>query len=195
MATVDELIKRANFMVSDAIKNDIALLFFNECLEELSNSAKLTKTVEIPLNENEKTFDLPSDHIETVRITLLKDNREIPVRNQNDDAEYQYRELEKEVTIHPTISRPTTVRVDYYALLPSLPESDMTAIPSIPVHFHKLLPLYLAIRYYENWEGDPQARQHFENLYQQARLEFTVEMNKKELKTKRKQVQKFVSWE
>lgn len=194
MATVAELLKRTNFMVSDNITADIAITFFNECLEELALSVKNTKSIDIPMEARDKTFTLPDDHLQTIRMTIIKDNRKIQVSNQSDDTEYQYREIEKEITIEPVSVTPYTVRLDYYASIPLIGENDLNAVPAFPAQFHRLLSLYLAARYYENWEGDPASRQNFQIQYEAVRQEFRYEMNKKELKNKSKQVQQFVSW-
>lgn len=202
MATVQQLIKRTNYLIDDQIETDIALEFFNEALEDLSNVAAIESTHAYPLNEGVLT--LPIDLVELVAVyvetesgkrkaTLVTD-RDL---DQHSAKSFTFRLFGSELEIFPKPTRNYQVKIEYFRQIPKLPMDDydtpLEVITKLPERYHKAISIYCALQYAEN-DDNLYKINNLRQAYERIRQEMKEEMDRKRARTRSNRVAVQVGW-
>ena len=206
MPTVQELKKRLEYLVDDTVEDEIALSLFNEAQEDLSEVAGYAKTATLKFDKGMSLIPAPCDLIKVVelKIKLNSDRRYstlFPLRKIHAESYYGhpyepcvkgYRLFGNQFELVPEPKEPGELMIHYYATLPEL--KDMDDIPSLDQRYHRLLPLFAASRYMQNWQGELSAKQDFYTEYLQGKMELEKDFRKKDVRTKPRGVYVLRPW-
>jgi hypothetical protein len=214
MATYNDLLKRVEFLVDDSV--DDVLMWFNECLEDLSEISGAEKTIVYEQDENGSAkhggyhFDLPSDFIEVSEIVVLEtDSPTIKVNKKYINKfslsamSYPTTELQGyQVTlnenskrilwVYPTFKNAIQIVFRYECLLPRA--TAMTQTPNLPEQYHRLLPLYVASRYFQNAQGELDTKNDYYAEYLKGKQELKQYTESKRQRYIRKKVEVKRAW-
>lgn len=210
MPTLETLIKRGKYLVDDNIESDTIIEAFNECLEDLSAIANYEVSATIPMEAGVQQLALPDDCMEVVRIRIRKENEDYlalckPLKNQDDaygfnaaSEIHMYRQFGSTITIEPKITKNYEVLIDYYGSIPPVlsiqQDPSLQGKPKIPERFHRALPLFFAVRYFENWEDNSEMRKNFQGQYDVIKQQYSIEAQQRKTKTRSNQVQIVEGW-
>lgn len=173
---LSELVKKARYLVDEyTIETDLIIGLFNDALDDLSEVARKRKSIQFTLVPPEKTFSLPEDFIDINHLSLVDEVRERQTRlsmadslDGDIDHDTFYIDDEKIVANQET-HRERTYILDYYAHLPhlklSLEDTSLDQVPVLPIQYHRILPVYAAFKYFQNWEANPEQRNHYMQEY------------------------------
>ena len=209
MATYNDLKTRAEFLVDDTIDN--IAMWFNECLEDLSDISGFQKTLVFDKTESDSTkyggyhFSLPSDFIEVAEIVLLETNSTTIKANKTFTNKYALSAMSYPTTelqgyqvtqdesdnrvlwVYPTFKNAIQVIFRYDAQLPKT-TATLSGTPSLPEQYHKLLSLYAASRYFQNAQGELEAKNDYYAEYLKGKQELQAYTESKRQRYIRKQV-------
>lgn len=194
MPTIKELHERANYLIDDQMDFMTAIEHFNECLEDVSQYAKNEKTIMGTVGTDGK-IPVPDDFIKMVRLRVSGD--EITWAYLDEDTDYRsYTMFGGEIQLLSKPGSEQPYEMLYYSELPAIktvnedgtPVTDFGFEPPLPNRFQRLLSLYAAVRYFDNWEGNPDQRANYKNQYEALKSDFIYEGMRKENRNRRKQV-------
>jgi hypothetical protein len=201
MPSYSKLMERTEFLIDDSMDPVTASNLFNECLEDLSYIARYEKTATGEITDN--GFILPEDVIDIIQLIVetrgrqqeakrasLKDDEWDLDRNQS--SAVFFKEFEKKIELFPERSGTYTLR--YFAYLPEVNQLNFNEEPPIPRNFHRLLSLYAATRYFDNWEGNPEQRNNYRIQYEALKTELEQYTNRKATRNKQSKVVMARGW-
>lgn len=211
MATVEELIERTHYLIDDQMDATRLIALFNECLEDLSPYNRTIKKVSgVILNGS---IPFPEDYIKVNKAYVTINNRKkraaiVGINEELEETDMYslndvyVREVGTEFEVIPTVADQSGYELYYYPELPSIlttdengdPVTDYAVIPPIAKRYHRLLSLYAAVKYFENWEGNPELRNNYNEQYQSLKLEYAKEEQRKEYRNRSRTVSQTRSW-
>lgn len=199
MSTVAQLIKRLEFYIDDAITTtdeiNTAIDLFNECQEDLSEVAGYEKTYSISFTQGQDTFTLPDDLLDVADIQkdgVLIYSRRSSLKDEGTTDYPVYEWFGNTLQLYPAANKSGTLAVRYYAKLPDLVDQNST--PSLRSRFHRLLPLFAAARYAQNWKNKLDEKQDFMSEYLQGKADLSVDTEKRKSRFRQKSVYVVRSW-
>lgn len=206
MATVRDLIDRLNYLVDDTVDDKMAINLFNEGQDELSDVAGYAKTGEASFLAGTSTISLPKDWVKLVEIKIKPQGKDTFLRmsaenlvNPHDyyDDEWTkprtgYEQFGDVIELRPTPKVNGTLQIRYYALLPELKATE--DVPVLRGRFHRLLPLFAAARYMENWQDKLPDQQNFLTQFYRGRADLETETMRQHNKYKSGVVYQYRSW-
>lgn len=204
---VEELIARLNYLVDDSVPLTTALYLFNEALDDLSLVAGYTKMAEAAFAAQASTIALPPDLIELVSIRvkfdgetkfqrILSNDAVRPTDYYEDDSivdgEYGYDWFGNAIEIRPLPANNGSMQIRYYAALPHLAAEEDE--PPLNLRYHRLIPLFAAARYMQNWGDKASEKQDFQGDYMQGKNDLQSETIRHKRRNGPKVVVKIRSW-
>lgn len=198
MPNVRQLKERLEYLVDDTIEEDIVLNLFNEAQEDLSSISGYAKTAKLNFDKGMSFVPVPCDLIEVVelRIKTKRENRYktlFPMRkirtnsyfgycDENELPIKGYRLFGNQIELVPEPCESGELLIYYYANLPELKSLD--DYPVFDQKYHRLLPLFAAARYMQNWQGELAAKNDFYSEYLSGKAEMEYDFRKKDLRNK-----------
>lgn len=206
MSTVRQLIDRLNYLVDDTVDDEMAINLFNEGQDELSEVAGYAKVGEASFLAGTSTITLPKDWVKIVELKIKPDSKpgflrmspEHLVRPEDflDDAWTEaytgYEWFGDIIELRPTPKENGIVQIRYYSLLPELKTPD--DIPALRGRFHRLLPLFAAARYMENWQDKLADQQNYMNQFYRGRADLEADTMRQENRNKSRVVYQYRQW-
>jgi hypothetical protein len=165
--------KRVDYLVDDSIDFQRAVDLFNQCLDDLSEVARYEKKEIYTLTPINSNFTLPADYIGLVSIN--QNGKEIKRMDEISKFAYsmKYKQSLNEIDILQ-IDTPVEVTLHYYAHLPYLSDASTDETPALSQRFHQLLPLYAAIKYMQNWDGETNQLANYAVEYEKLKEELRL---------------------
>lgn len=215
MATVRELIKRFEYLVDADVEYDMLISLFNEAQEDLSKVAGYGKIADAHCYANDPLIPLPYDFVDLVELKIRTDSMEDYVRIPSigviqpadvyekmdlpRTATYFYEWFGDTMELRPVPKENGSLLIRYYASLPPLKppnafanlETDpgfLRQQPALRQTYHRLLPLYAAMRFAQNWKDALDEKQDFYMEYMQGKSELEQETSSRKQKTRSKTV-------
>lgn len=205
MATVQELIDRLNYLVDDTVPPTVAIDLFNSCLDEIATIAGCGRTAVAEFVAGQPMISLPADLVDLVELKIQTTSMRDYLRIESvalvtpedvyDETwtlqSYGFEWFGNEVEIRPIPKEDGTLLIRYY----HQPDHVRTVsdVPEIRPHFHRLLPLYGAAKYHQNWQNTEQMNV-FWGEYLKARSELEEETVNRKIRTRSKSVYQYRVW-
>jgi hypothetical protein len=219
LADLKDLHRRTEYLIDDSMPLDTFVDLLNECNEDISEIARFEQTREAQFYKNDSTVSLPIDFIVLLELKM-KRNSEDEYRQMFsagvpsiDDLlgfpwgkDYQGFEMFGDsIEFRPVPDEDGSLLIRYYSEIPSfkhasdfdLKEEDpefLTQQPSLKARFHRLYPLFAAMRYTQNWKDEQQAKNDFEREYQTIKMELAQDGERRRTQARAKKVYKTRSW-
>lgn len=206
MAKISELITRTQYLIDKNLDAQKIIDLFNECLEDLGNVVVVAKTKTYQASSGTTTFTIPNDVIEIARVSVTVDGKIYdlslrPLRKdyypQDDSLSYSL--FGDQLTLQKGMKQDFQLSVDYFGSpqrIPSLTEDpSLSTEPNFPPRYHRVLPLFSAIRYYENWEGGQDQRMTYLNEYEGIKKEMSYDSQRMLRRTRPNTVQIYRGWQ
>lgn len=203
-----ELKSRLDYYVDDTVPDDIAIMLFNQCGEDLSDYAGYAKTSVAEFNYTDPIMTLPVDFLEMI---------ELKIKRTSDDDYYRIRPIglvqpadffdtaapiAENVAGYEVFGDAFEIRPDqtengmlllrYYAMLPLIKSLDDA--PVIKPRFHDAYSLYAAAKYYQNYQDELTAKRDYYDEYLQKKMELKEYTDDARVRTRSKSVYQFRSW-
>lgn len=224
MPTVNDLWNRLNYMVDDNIPIDEAIILFNEGQEEIVKDAAYAVTAYAYFNSGTATVPLPADLVEIVEVKMQLPSWaasananagddgyrrlfDVNLRTDGDTANDQwymggingYEWFGNNITIRPTPQESGTLMLKYYAMLPALTSNadangNYTDVPAFRPQYHKILAVYAAMRWAQNWKDVPNEVQEFQQEFNTIRAEMQEDSQWRKERTKSRTVYQVREW-
>lgn len=202
---MQELIERLNYLVDDNVAPSVAINLFNSCQDELAPIAGCARTAVAEFLAGQPIIALPNDLVDLVELKIktqsMDDYRRIesaPLVTPEDvyddtwtSAATGFEWFGQEIEIRPTPKEDGTLLIRYYHQPDPL--VNVTDISNIRPHFHRLLPLFAAAKYHQNWQNTEQMNV-FWGEYLKARSELESETTKRKARTRAKTVYQYRAW-
>lgn len=204
----NELKTRFEFYADDQVKNETALMLFNQCNEDISSDAGYAKTATNDFHKEVPVVSLPLDFLEMIELKIkrLSDNDYYRVKpmglvQPEDFLEVKsplaegivgYEVFGDSIEIRPAQEHDGTLLLRYYATLPTI--KALTEIPIIKPAFHDIYALYAAAKYYQNYQDELPAKSDYYNEYMAKKMELKEYTDNARVRTKSKTVYAFRSW-
>jgi hypothetical protein len=219
LATLQELHRRTEYLIDDTMPFDIFVDLLNECNEDISEVARYEQIKTAQFYKDDPTVVLPLDFIVLLELKM-KRNSEDEYRQMfsagvpsKDDLygfpwgkEYQGFEMfGNSIEFRPVPDEDGSLLIRYYSEIPpfkpfsgySNGETDplfLSQRPSIQARFHRLYPLFAAMRYTQNWKDEQQAKNDFETEYQTIKLELAQDGERRRTQSRAKKIYQTRSW-
>lgn len=209
MPNVLQLITRLNYLVDDEVDEATAIELFNEAQEDLSEVAGYAKVAEADFYAGDAIIALPIDLIELVELRIKLNSasdftRLAPYKLINQLDPFQAGQVADEggpmgfewfgdhIELVPVPQEDGKLQIRYYANLPRL--TSVNDIPALRERFHRLLPLYAAAKYMQNWQDELAAKNDFYSEYLQGKEELRRDTMARKSRTRSRTVYQFRAW-
>lgn len=181
MPTVEKLIRRAGYLIDDVMDAELAINLFNEALEEIDTVYGVPKRQSNILAAGEDTVTIPSDALEIIRVLITIGDTEHEVKTDN--SYHTYIRFGEELTVSPKPEKQATLYIEYYGENEKIPDvsvdPELQYVPKIPERHHRALPLFAAVRYFENWEDNPEMRSTFRKQFEAIKDDLAYQFERK----------------
>jgi hypothetical protein len=218
MPNVKTLIKRLEYLVDASVDPDMAIELFNECQEDLSEVSGYANTSKTSVVKGISTVALPLDLISIAELKIKVEGEKDFLRilptglvstrdmyDQDYDEEYySFEHFGDSVELRPDPEKDADLLIRYYGNLPDLkfPEDFdgpddplfLAQLPVLRTRFHRLLPLYGAMKVSQNWKDVLQEKRDFQGEYIMGRQELEEDTRKRKKKTKSKRTYVTRGW-
>lgn len=198
-----EMVTQTRYLIDEyTIEVNTLISLFNQALDDLSTAARKTKKATIPVTG--KAFTLPDDCMDIISVVQKTRSRrkrleavsvseahgfEKETDDQYSNADGFYTLYDRQAEIHSSASDGDEIELVYYGTLSHLPykeaDSNLSSIPELPPHFHRVLPTFAAYKYFQNWEMSAGQTRMFAEEYFGMKAEIEAYCKKKEVKHNR----------
>lgn len=215
MATLDELMKRLNYLVDENVGPDEALLLFNECNEDLSESASYSKYATADFIAGQQFISLPADLLSLVELRIKPMDQtdftrmvSVGVVQPSDtfdisplfpEGKYVYEWFGDHMEIRPAPKVDGSLQIRYYGMLPKFKHYSeyarqaadpafLAQVSALRPQYHRLYSLYAAARYMQNWMDSLDAKNDYMNEYLMGKQELARDTQARKTKTRSRTV-------
>lgn len=186
-----ELVKKTRYLVDEhTIETDLIIGLFNDALDDLTEVSRSRKSIQFTLVPPDKTFALPDDFVDINHLSLVDERIERLSMADSLGDEYNRDTFyidNDEIVMNQETHRERTYILDYYAHLTHLNSSvidtALEQVPPLPKQYHRILPVYAAFKYFQNWEANPEQRNHYMQEYYAIKGDLLRFRAKQEYKT------------